>query len=1089
MRRHAPLACLCVFAFAACGESASPTLSIEVSPLTLEGVTRAEYRLAVTNGEGDPVWTRDVDSVRFGDGRGAISYVGPCDASAPDHTIALTVLGLYGEDGPLTGWVNPTSDGPLLATATCAPNSDVAVSFDLTLAREADQGFFDVAIDFEDLFCSAKVDCQTALLDAGAGRGPTAIFAFACTGGPTAGAPTHLYMDDVVVTCTNGAYAGRVDPSSGPGRITPTSNTGPLLSAAAIYHGEEALAGKVYWNVALGLSPAALPLAGTCTMSTRATAAEGQLAGRTAEGIYPYIEVSAPILSGGNLCGNTGLDESVAISTRYVAHGTTRTFAHELGGTSGPGDEPDEPVVCGAGYVAVDNQCVDIDECANVPGPCSNVATCDNLPGSYQCVCDEGTLGTESGCATIDMLATSDAHTCAIVTGGALYCWGEGANYRLGNASTTDINAPTLIGSEDDIWTSVAAGAGHTCALKNELVHCWGYNASGQVGDGTVTARQTPLQIGAMTGWTHLAAGDNHTCGIRFGELWCWGDNGWGQLGDGTQVDKGVPTRIGTDTDWTMVDGGQNHTCGLRNGALYCWGLNGSGQLGDGGSGTRTTPFRVGTDVDWTHVDLGLQHSCGVRAGRAYCWGANSNRQIGDGTTAGKLVPTQVGVETDWVAVGGGQQHSCGIRAGALYCWGGNNYGQLGQGDQSSRTTLVQVGTATGWHALSVGRFFNCGLLDGRLSCFGRNDRGQLGRGVWQDSRTPERVGTATDWSHVAASQLVGCGLRNGQLWCWGNNTQGQIGDGTLTSRYVPTRIGVESDWTYVDANLGEHTCGLRGTGELWCWGNSTYGQIGDGALGRRTAPVRIGTASDWTHVSVSEKNTCGIRAGELYCWGANDQRQLGVGTADSSVPLRVGTATDWSTVQMKRLSACGLRGGALYCWGYNVEGQVGDGTNARVDTPKQIGTATDWVAIEGGFYHVCGLRAGGNLYCWGDNQNRQVGDGTNIDKNVPTLLAPAGGWSQVGLGGENSCAVRGGELYCWGDGIYGATGLNSLLDVGVPTRVGVANDWSRVAGGGYNVYSFMCGLRAGALYCWGYNATGQLGIGNTFSPAPVVFP
>lgn len=349
-RRHATFIALLGLALSACSSEPSPTaLSIHVAPLTLEGVARAEYRIAVANGQGTPVWTHDVDSTRYGDGRGAITYVGPCDASEPDHTIALTVLGLYDAEGPLDGWVDPTASGPLIATAVCAPSADVAVNFDLTIAREADQGFFDLAVDFEDLFCSAKVDCQTALLDNGAGRGPTAVFAFACTAGPGASAPTHLYMDDVVVTCTDLGFAARVDPSSGPGRVTPTLNNGPLLSAAAVYHGEEAIAGKVFWNVALGLSPAARPVAGTCTLSTRATAAEGQLAGRTASGIYPYVDVQATIVSGGALCGNTGLDEGAAIATRYVPSNGTRTFAHELGGTSGPGDEPDEPVVCGAG--------------------------------------------------------------------------------------------------------------------------------------------------------------------------------------------------------------------------------------------------------------------------------------------------------------------------------------------------------------------------------------------------------------------------------------------------------------------------------------------------------------------------------------------------------------------------------------------------------------------------------------------------------------------------------------------------------------------------------------------------------------------
>lgn len=155
---------------------------------------------------------------------------------------------------------------------------------------------------------------------------------------------------------------------------------------------------------------------------------------------------------------------------------------------------------------------------------------------------------------------------------------------------------------------------------------------------------------------------------------------------------------------------------------------------------------------------------------------------------------------------------------------------------------------------------------------------------------------------------------------------------------------------------------------------------------------------------------------------------------------------------------------------------------------PWCVGPASDWSQLESGFYHVCGIR-NGDLYCWGDNQNRQLGDGTTNDRYAPVAVGLPGGWTGIGLGGESSCAVRSGELYCWGDGLYGATGLDSLLDVGIPTRVGTASDWAQVSGGGYNVFSFMCGDRAGELYCWGYNANGHLGLGNSFSPAPVVFP
>lgn len=123
-------------------ESPGNRVTITVSPLSLSAVTDAIYRLRVVNGDAAVVWTAEVSSSRYGDGQGALSYVGPCDASSNDNTIELELLDV--RNGPDSiPFVNPTANGPLRRTVRCEPNRDVAITFDLTIMRPANQGFFE----------------------------------------------------------------------------------------------------------------------------------------------------------------------------------------------------------------------------------------------------------------------------------------------------------------------------------------------------------------------------------------------------------------------------------------------------------------------------------------------------------------------------------------------------------------------------------------------------------------------------------------------------------------------------------------------------------------------------------------------------------------------------------------------------------------------------------------------------------------------------------------------------------------------------------------------------------------------------------
>lgn len=324
-------------------------LSVRVVPLAT-GFGDAAYGITVKNALGGVVWSRsDLRSSRYGNGAGALSYVGPCDASQNPHTIELTVENLFdgGEPLPAGSWVNPSKDGPLVKTATCAANADTPVDFNLTVMRAAQQGFIDASIDFSDVFCSAKADCVEELLhdpdDPDGARKTTLVVGFACTSGE--GEATYLYLDDLVITCADSTrYV--LDPSLGPGQV---GGSPPMVFQHAIYRGREAFTNleKCYWNNAIGIDVEAL--GPSCVLeATGSVSATPFVGGATpVDAIYPLIRWRIPLTTAtpSLICEDHPLGGAsggvFAGYTTFAGH----NFGHELACGSGVVTSPGE-VAC-----------------------------------------------------------------------------------------------------------------------------------------------------------------------------------------------------------------------------------------------------------------------------------------------------------------------------------------------------------------------------------------------------------------------------------------------------------------------------------------------------------------------------------------------------------------------------------------------------------------------------------------------------------------------------------------------------------------------------------------------------------------------
>ncbi|WP_377321831.1 putative Ig domain-containing protein [Pimelobacter simplex] len=367
------------------------------------------------------------------------------------------------------------------------------------------------------------------------------------------------------------------------------------------------------------------------------------------------------------------------------------------------------------------------------------------------------------------------------------------------------------------------------------------------------------------------------------------------------RIDATVPL----PTTVRLSAGGQ-HGCRVKaDHTVDCWGYNFAQQIGQQLNlqvPRNPTPTQVGSASDWVEISAGgaaqWAHTCGIRADRSlWCWGSNVDGELGQPGAGTEFVPKRVDAGRNWASVSSGYAHTCAITTDRqLWCWGNDTFGQLGRtGDAAP----AQVGTRSDWTTVSAGYTHTCATTTGgELWCWGFNSRGQLGDGTTGGSDVPVREDSdGTTWTGVSVSAGTSCALKSdATLWCWGYNAHGETGTGTPgTDRLVPTQVGSANDWESVSATggsgQGNHACGVRTSGQLWCWGLNNDGELGTGDTVARATPVRVGTDSDWAQVATGGTMTYALKDdGTQRAWGNNFQGQLGTGgvNAGSLVPVTI---------------------------------------------------------------------------------------------------------------------------------------------------------------------------------------------------------
>ena len=381
-------------------------------------------------------------------------------------------------------------------------------------------------------------------------------------------------------------------------------------------------------------------------------------------------------------------------------------------------------------------------------------------------------------------------HTCGIASDGSVVCWGDNQFSEIGDGGTSVRYEPSYVSGDYNYSSLNMQGEAYgSCArLTNGTNYCWGQNLYNQLDNSSATAIGVPQTPQAAYNFVYVRVGRSHACGLLAnGSAYCWGADNNGMLGDGGVTDSSVPVAVLGGYTFSSIDVGKYHTCGrLANGSIRCWGWNGEGELGDNTWTSSGVPVALYGGGNYTNISTGAEHTCGrLTNGSVRCWGFNYYGQLGNGGTSDSNIPVNVSGGRNYTSISLGHDYSCGrLVNGSLMCWGSNGGGELGNGDTTYTDSSVPVAASGNLNYTSVttGYEHTCGILtNGTLMCWGYDDYGQLGddRAAGWRTSTPILAAGGTFYVAVGAGLYNTCGLlANGSIQCWGGNFYREIGRG-----------------------------------------------------------------------------------------------------------------------------------------------------------------------------------------------------------------------------------------------------------------------------------------------------------------------
>lgn len=453
--------------------------------------------------------------------------------------------------------------------------------------------------------------------------------------------------------------------------------------------------------------------------------------------------------------------------------------------------------------------------------------------------------------------------------------------------------------------------------------------------------------------------------------------------------------------------------------------------------------------------------------------------------------------------VSAGGDHTCAtMQNGAITCWGSDRFGQVGNG--------TPMGNAVGYDLQQdplPGA--TAGAYNDAWKLFGAG----LSRTQNANEDSPAVVTGMSFGLQVASGLTHSCAVDlYGRVACWGSNATGQLGIGDTWSRGTAQHVPGLKDVVDIDAN-GEtngpwsirkdnldwiptgtgHSCAVTAAGDVYCWGDNRYGQIGDGTRGgdltvtnlgggrwsvtpkvvnasamMRTKPVRALMPVKATKVAVGETFTCALGVDQqVYCWGVfrhnwglpSTREVPNQPSLDAVAPKLVAGFSGVSRIEAGQYYMCAQSGTSIGCVGWLSREQfmTGDRSLQRIyyGNPVRASwpTTIDWSL---GRNSSCDVTNTGQARCWGLNDSGQVGRpktaADNDNSSVPPgdVVGLIGGSREVSVGWAHSCVLTNyGGVSCWGYNIDGQLGNDQAYGyrcrawgvVGLGTQAGPSRD------------------------------------------------
>lgn len=377
---------------------------------------------------------------------------------------------------------------------------------------------------------------------------------------------------------------------------------------------------------------------------------------------------------------------------------------------------------------------------------------------------------------------------------------------------------------------SISAGDAHTCAtMKDGKVFCWGANTRQQLGSNNVTHSKVPLEVKGIVASTEpyaLATSEYNTCAVTSVKTatFCWGDNKYWQLGnkDETTAMSYSPVKVelpdsAASAPIDSLVGNHLRTCAQIGTEAYCWGYVDSRALKMEG-GEETSYHKL---PDKTHpILMGPLENDPIKTQK---WNVLEGLVLLETNTCAFFPELKNPISCLDKDPEIGEMGKINLITAEI----ARNQGVSGEGAADMKTNRQNEFTSGADHACVIG-----GKDINEVWCWGENSVGQLGQANKSFSKSLVRVkglpGQRID--KITSSNAHTCALTmEGLAWCWGSNENGQIGS-RMGDPNGPalTAEKVEKLTNIMDMTAGgDHTCALLRDHTAWCWGSNKYGQIG----------------------------------------------------------------------------------------------------------------------------------------------------------------------------------------------------------------------------------------------------------------------